>query len=611
MATLIPALSSCKPRMTSGEKRFAERLEQLLEADYLCWYDVPIGGKQRHPDFVVLHPSRGLLVLEVKDWKLDTIVSMDRFNVTFRADNATGVKAELNPLVKARQFAMVLTNILSNDPQLCVPEGQPHAGQLLFPYGYGVVFSNITRRQFEASELQYVLSEHLLIFKDEMTESVDAEAFQERLWQMFNVQFKHKLSVPQMDRIRWHIFPEIRITQGSLFGAEPTTLDHENTAQAILRVMDIQQEQLARNLGEGHRVIHGVAGSGKTLILGYRCQLLARTQSKPILVLVYNISLAAKLESLLAQRGLSDRVSVRHFHRWCLEQLGTYHIPKPLESGRAFYPKLVESVSRAVEQGHIPRAQYGAVLIDEGHDFEADWLKLITQMLDPVSNSLLLLFDDAQSIYKTTRSKNFSFKSIGIQAQGRTTVLRINYRNTNEILQFAYDFAQEILTPTDADDDGVPLVKPEVAGRHGPLPELLQLPSLRAEANALVTQFKSFKAEGKAWHEMAILYSASFVAEQIVETFGREGLPIEWLKDNASKRFNAAAESIKLMHLKSSKGLEFPYVAIAGVGYLPYQSEVEDARLLYVGMTRATEHLLMTSSRDSIFVQRLCGLSRA
>lgn len=58
MATLIPALGSCLSRMTSGEKRLAERLEQKLEDDYLLWYDVPIGPKQTHPDFVVLSPRR-------------------------------------------------------------------------------------------------------------------------------------------------------------------------------------------------------------------------------------------------------------------------------------------------------------------------------------------------------------------------------------------------------------------------------------------------------------------------------------------------------------------------------------------------------------------------
>jgi superfamily I DNA/RNA helicase len=63
------------------------------------------------------------------------------------------------------------------------------------------------------------------------------------------------------------------------------------------------------------------------------------------------------------------------------------------------------------------------VLIDEGHDFAPEWLKLVTQMVDPTTNSLLLLYDDAQSIYERARSKQFSFKSVGVQAQGRTTIL--------------------------------------------------------------------------------------------------------------------------------------------------------------------------------------------
>ena len=55
--------------------------------------------------------------------------------------------------------------------------------------------------------------------------------------------------------------------------------------------------------------------------------------------------------------------------------------------------------------------------------------------VNPETNSLLVLYDDAQSIYERTQKKNFSFKSVGIQAQGRTTILKINYRNTKQILQ--------------------------------------------------------------------------------------------------------------------------------------------------------------------------------
>lgn len=78
MAALIPAIGTCVSTMTGGERRLAYRLEQKLEDDWLLWYDVPLGPRNVHPDFVVFNPRRGLLVLEVKDWKLDTLCDIDR-----------------------------------------------------------------------------------------------------------------------------------------------------------------------------------------------------------------------------------------------------------------------------------------------------------------------------------------------------------------------------------------------------------------------------------------------------------------------------------------------------------------------------------------------------
>lgn len=81
MAELIPTLNTCLSKMTAGEKRFAQRVENLLEDDYICWYDIPVGRQRRYPDFIILHPARGLLFLEVKDWKLDTIRNIDASRV--------------------------------------------------------------------------------------------------------------------------------------------------------------------------------------------------------------------------------------------------------------------------------------------------------------------------------------------------------------------------------------------------------------------------------------------------------------------------------------------------------------------------------------------------
>lgn len=62
MAKLINSLNQGRRSVTPGERRFGKRLETLLEDDYLCWYDVPIGAKRHYPDFLILHPSRGLLL---------------------------------------------------------------------------------------------------------------------------------------------------------------------------------------------------------------------------------------------------------------------------------------------------------------------------------------------------------------------------------------------------------------------------------------------------------------------------------------------------------------------------------------------------------------------
>ncbi len=103
MASLIPAIGVCISRMTGGEKRLAYRLESKLEADWLIWYDVPLGPRNVHPDFVVFNPHRGLLVLEVKDWRLETIQEIDRQSVTLLTPN--GLKRQVNPLEQARQYA--------------------------------------------------------------------------------------------------------------------------------------------------------------------------------------------------------------------------------------------------------------------------------------------------------------------------------------------------------------------------------------------------------------------------------------------------------------------------------------------------------------------------
>jgi hypothetical protein len=593
MATLIPSLGACAERMEPGERRLAERLEKKLEDDYLLWWDVPIGPRQTRPDFVVLHPRRGALILEVKDWRLDTIRSATRERFEIVPDGQ--LKVVISPLQQARHCAIQVVNALERDPQLVQGAG-PYQGKLAFPWGHGVVFTNITRKQFEGAGLGEAIPPHLAICKDEMYEDVDTEAFQERLWAMFPHSFgKGAITLPQLDRVRWILFPEVRVPQQqSLFGTEEGG-DEDARLPDIMRVMDLQQEQLARSLGDGHRVIHGVAGSGKTMILGYRAEHLAQTQtpgSKPILILCYNEPLAVKLAATIQAKGLAERVHVRHFHKWCRDQLVAYHL---LPEGTQRWPvdklmqEYVQRVITGVDAGHIPAGQYHAILIDEGHDFAPEWLKLVTQMVDPATNSLLLLYDDAQSIYDRTKKKNFSLKSVGIQASGRTTILKIHYRNTRQILQLAHRMAGGLLKPEDAEggDDGIPLLQPLSCGREGSEPIVIELPTLPERVARMAELLADQHAQGHAWGDMAEC-SAALV---------RKGLPHRVRKRSGDYR--PEEDAIKVMTMHASKGLEWPVVAVMAergtdeAKGAESQDAILEARVVYVATARATQRLLV------------------
>ena len=214
MAILIPTLSTCLAKMNDGERRLAHRLEDKLESDYLCWYDVPVGPQRLHPDFIVLHPRRGLLILEVKDWKLERIKDVTKTSVTYLT--LDGPKEMVNPLEQARKYAHAVVDTLAKDTALAEPAGSKYQGKLICPWGYGVVFSQITRKAFEDTDLGEIFGPHRVICQDEMTESVDPAVFQERLWRMFNYPFRNVLTMPQIDRIRWHLFPDIRINPKQL-----------------------------------------------------------------------------------------------------------------------------------------------------------------------------------------------------------------------------------------------------------------------------------------------------------------------------------------------------------------------------------------------------------
>jgi len=604
MATLIPALRICTTHMTPGKRRLAERLEHKLDGDYLLWYDVPVGPRRLHPDFVVMHPRRGLLILEVKDWSAKTIHRASKQHWQLFYDRTLTTRP--NPAEQARKYAHEIVEALQRDPQLTQADG-PQQGQLAFPWSYGVAFPNLTRQQFLDAGFDQVIEPTRVLCSDEMLESVEPKELQSRLWGMFPHMMRGVMTPRQLARVRWILFTDMRVqSPGALFDDS----DPNAPLPGVMRVMDLQQEQLARSLGDGHRVIHGVAGSGKTMILGHRAEHLAKAHTpapKPILILCYNEPLAVTLAALMQSKGLASRVQAVHFHKWCRDQLVAFgqELPAANLPVGVKMDDMVQRVMDAVTRENIPSGQYQAILIDEGHDFAPEWLRLVTQMVDPATNSLLLLYDDAQSIYERTRTRQFSFKDVGVQAQGRTTILKVNYRNTRQILQTARLIAADLLTADDKDDDGIPLVQPVSCGRDGDEPIIVRLQTFREEAFKLAELLSAAHQDGYGWGDMAIICRHTWMRDECAGVLQLRGLPHE--ARTSTGTFNPGADSIKLLTMHACKGLEFAVVALPGVGHMPGagENEHEEARLFYVAATRATERLIVTVSRTGAFGRRL------
>lgn len=633
MAQFIPPLNetTLKNMDTAGERRVARFLQTHLDDNCLVWYNTPAGKQRLYADFIILMPDKGLLCLEVKDWNIFKLKLAELNRDTWKVLIEGSLKQIVfkAPLEQARSYVHNIVNLLKKDERLQQDEGR-HIGNLRFPYAYGAVFTGFSYpdicQRIQADSLNAVLPRHLALYQDDLKEKNRASVHK-RLHGMFEHPFPCSLSQKEINLIRWYLFPEIRINtpqQLSLLDGTddtPPATQLEPAAKPItitadmIKIMDVQQEQLARSMGGGHRVIHGVAGSGKTLILGVRAAYLAEQTDKPILILCYNAALCAKLRAVMAEKGVADQVQVHTFHSWCsalVKQHGINLLPE--ERKLPYYKGTELAAIRAVRDDLITADyRYGAVLIDEGHDFDADWLQTAVRMTDEQQN-LLLLYDDAQAIYQNGNRLGFSLKSVGIQARGRTSILRLNYRNTKEIIGFAYLFSQNKIQPRDGGEDGIPLLEPEAAGDNGLSPFVRACDSWQGELAFLGERLDKWRAEAYPLSNIAILCHTSAQCNDVCALLKSKNIPCQALQNpSARRRYQPGQEAVTVCTMHSSKGLEFQRVMLMGAGYLKDKTardQTESTRLLYVAMTRAQAYLMITVSGDNALAAKLLDTFR-
>ncbi|WP_095542248.1 3'-5' exonuclease [Vandammella animalimorsus] len=353
----------------------------------------------------------------------------------------------------------------------------------------------------------------------------------------------------------------------------------------------------------GHHIVHGVAGSGKTRMLRAHLaylvqQYAARGIHGPILVLCYNEPLAVWLQYELMRQGLSpQQVVVRHFHRWCREQLIAYHLELPPRSmpASAQIKNIVERVLRALSDGSIPAGQYAAVLVDEAHDFPASWLGVLTQLPTPATNHLVLYFDDAQSILKRKRTGLVQLHQHGIDTR-QVQHLTLNQRNPEPIFNAALHMAGTLAAPIEVGPQGIPRLKPRSSGRSGDSVLLFPAPSLRAQGRKVAELLLQARREaGIAWGQMAVLCDNRFQLDVCHGALRYQHIPHQMRRGTGE--FDPAADTVKLMSLQACAGLEFELVVIVDSAEVPANQEgMEDRqRRLYIAATRAKRKLYVVS----------------
>ena len=606
MAVMIP--DRLPSNATQGERRTFALLEKLPD-DCVCYYEPVVG--ERYPDFVVIIPDLGVLIIEVKGWYRSQLVRADTHDVTIRQD--VSVSVHKHPVRQARDYKFELMDSCrkSRHASHLLNHDGPHAGNFVFPFGHMALMSNITRDQVRQGDFDIapgVFSDGKTVMRDEMDALLELPA--EKLLDVMSAWFDPSWKFPrltrsQVDSIRMIIHPEIVI---------------EGTSLAVL---DHRQEAKARSIGQGHRLIYGVAGSGKTVILLARARMLAMDGAKQVLLLCFNKELVRRFRAELADY---PNIHAINFHGWVARNRVRVKYNDYSPDAEDLRIRLL---LEKLQSGKGESGRFDAVLIDEAQDFDPRWFTCAKLALkDPEGGDFLIAMDGGQNLYGR---KTFTWKSVGVNAVGRVMSrwayeFDRNYRNTRQILTVAAPFAAVNLTGDEDDALQSLRVDPGCAVREGPKPKSYAATNREAEINAVARRVKDWLTRGflteSGEHErllpgdIAILYPRCPEAmrphlEGLLQRL--DGIaPVRLVASDASaaaRRGTAAPGSAQLGPaltvgtIHSTKGLQFRAVILmwADLLYGPDNADrhAKDRALLYVGLTRAQTFLRICWSRST------------
>ena len=266
--------------------------------------------------------------------------------------------------------------------------------------------------------------------------------------------------------------------------------------------------------------------------------------------------------------------------------------------------KLLQSAGR--------RSKYISIIIDEGQDFSDNAYRLIRALAgEEHPNDIFIVGDSHQRIYRN----HPTLSKCGINVRGRSSILKINYRTTEEIRKHAFALLNGI-SVDDLDED-FDLGDKCQSLTHGEKPVVENFNNANDEFDFIFDEVKKLKENGVALTDICVVARTKKLVDDYIALFTRVGIRSYAIKRN--KVDDRSFDGLRVATMHRVKGLEFKYVFIAAVNnrIIPLPSAINktdavseaesitsEKCLLYVAMTRAQKGVYITSyGRKSEFLE--------
>ncbi len=589
-------------KSTPGEKRLHRYFNLLLQnyqnsRDVRCYYDQVLRTEHR-PDFTLITRKNGIFVFEVKDYSEDSLLYAypdDQWVI-----KTVGLVP--NPYQQLHKYRIQCQSIIDI-------KGYKDLDILIHQI---LAFPNLTKQSSIAEEILKRPQKHIIVlFREDLSMY---KLFHNHLKTLF--QENTKLTDHQMDHLTAGFFPTFKLptySQAKIFDIHP---EYQK-----IKLLDDKQNSYAHSLNSGHRLVFGCAGSGKTVILIARARYIAQNNpNSKILVLCFNKLLSQMIKNLIIPNKFKAHIEVKTFHSWARHMI--FNIDSRFQS--LYELKQRESESIALNNGlntffteDVPKIlqqaidyqknikknpdpiMYDAILIDEAQDFDESWFKLVLQVLkDGENGSLFIACDGMQGIYAR---KRFSWSSVGVRARGRRSTFTKSYRNSRNVGLCAQSIITTEMRAFAAHEDEFTLPE-EYNGLLGEI-TLLTKSTREEEYRAICEILK----ESQLTSILVIFRKNLWKKENSDHPF-MKSLEEAGIKNRVHETWTANLKEIVLTTLHSAKGLEADMVIIPELD--TFSNKTEDRQLLYVGMTRTINRLILTTISNTNLVEKIKEISK-